>query len=81
MYKDRVMNDKKDFEIPALLSSVKRENLEQVNSKYYIQVLNFPASDFLVNVKILSIILYAVFLYVYPWFSKSRKHESREGGW
>ena len=52
MYKDRVMNDKKDFEIPALLSSVKRENLEQVNSKYYIQVLNFPASDFLVNVKI-----------------------------
>ena len=79
MYKDRVMNDKKDFEIPALPSSVKRENLEQVNSKYHIQVWIFLLQISLWMSKFLSVILYAVFLYVYPWFSKSRKHESREG--
>ena len=50
IYKNRVKNDRKDFEIPALLSS-KWGNLERENLKKYYEFWIFPlftALDFLV---------------------------------
>ena len=47
MYKNRVKNDRKIFEIPALLSS-QQGNPERENSLLYIKFWNFPTLDFLI---------------------------------
>ena len=69
------MNDKKDFEIPALLSSVKRENLEQVNSKYYIQVWIF-----LLQISFLSFFTQFFYMYTLGFPKVENMKAGRVGG-